>query len=246
MPEDRARLEIGSYGERSAEAVLQFLSAVNDSHDGLLAFLNLLDRRNRSGAALDPRAVVKQLQPRSRRLPEDYDYYANVAAPPPRRLGLRPSRRILQQLVPAEQRLEVVSIAVASPGIWAFLGALNPLAAINDFISQRHERKKDNAYRNDAERDRLSIENRHGEIENGLLEMQLVRERLDLARALGIQQEDQRLLLSSFAVRPLIQLDAVTERDMAFPAAELPEMRELDQRMKRDQPDSEPPPRSLS
>jgi hypothetical protein len=238
--EQQARLEIGSQGERSAASILQFLNAVTDSHDGLLAFLNMFDRG--SGATMDPAQVMRRLSHRRTRpssINEITDGYATGLSTqadygPPPTTGLRadlrrrPPTPVLHALTPRDQRLQVVKIAVASPGIWEFLGALNPLTFINDFLAQRHERNKDFTYRNEAERRRLDAENRRLEIENEIQEVQLVRDRLQLAQALGISPEDQRVLLNRFAVRPLLELDTVIDRGMAFPPSAIEDEADLD------------------
>lgn len=195
MPEEKARLRVGSYGHRPVVEVQLFLRAVEDSHDGCLAFLNLLDRRAdfHGSASVDPRRALQLLQKSERE----------------GRYGL------VNQVVGPDERLVVAQVAIASPGFWEFLGALNPLTFINDYLEGRHERRKDRAYREDAERRRMDLENQ-------LLETRVVQERLQLATALGMNPRDQSDLLSRLAITPLLELDEVAARGMAFPMSALP------------------------
>lgn len=196
MPEERARLRVGSYGHRPVFQVQVFLRAIEDSHDGLLTFLNLLDRGAdfHGSAPLDPRQALRLLQ----------------KSPHERPFGL------VNQVVGPEEHLVVSAVAIASPGFWEFLGALNPLTFINDFLEGRHDRRKDRDYREDAERRRLDLENQ-------LLETRVVQERLQLAQALGMHPREQVELLSRLAIEPLLELESVADRGMAFPMSALPE-----------------------
>src|SRR4051794_35010663 len=60
--------------------------------------------------------------------------------------------------VPAARRLRVARVVMRSPGFWEFLGALNPLQQLREYLNDRHERSKDRGYRNDNERERLAVE----------------------------------------------------------------------------------------
>tara|TARA_R110002096_G_scaffold163184_1_gene330537 strand:+ start:53 stop:550 length:498 start_codon:yes stop_codon:yes gene_type:complete len=68
---------------------------------------------------------------------------------------LRSSEDIRQFILP-EDVLEIGVVKFESPGFWEFLGALNPLDQIRQFISDRHERSKDIEYRNAAEKKNLN------------------------------------------------------------------------------------------
>lgn len=216
MPEERARLRIGSYGHRSVLDVQLFLRAIEDSHDGFLAFLNLLDRRRdfHGSAPVDPRQALRLLQKSER----------------------EGRYRLVNQMIASDELLFVTEVAIASPGFWEFLGALNPLTFINDFLQARHERRKDRDYREDAERRRMDLENQ-------LLETRVVQERLQLANALGMHPREQIELLSRLAIEPLLELDEVGDRGMAFPMSAFPEAMQIEAReqARGTPPSSEPP-----
>jgi len=62
-----------------------------------------------------------------------------------------------EQLIP-EYRLEVRRISIHSPGFWEFLGGLNPLQQLREYLNDRHERRKDHDYRILADKERISLE----------------------------------------------------------------------------------------
>lgn len=204
MPEVRARLQIGSYGERGVPAVVQFLDEVEAAHDGLLTLLNVLDP-NQEGLGQGPRSrgpdpiLIRKLL---------------KGASHPR--GTIVARR--------NERLVITRVAISSPGIWEFLGALNPLVALNTFLEGKHERRKDREYREHADRGRLNVEIERMEIENQLLATQLVQDRLQVGRDLGLSPSDQVLLLERFGIDPLLRLGRVVDQGMAFPASALGEI----------------------
>lgn len=86
-----------------------------------------------------------------------------------------------------------------SPGFWEFLGNLNPLKIICDYLQQRHERLKDRQYRNRAEEEKLALE-------NAILRNQVVKERVDLLRQVGVPNEEVQLILTNYLASPLEKL----------------------------------------
>lgn len=96
-------------------------------------------------------------------------------------------RRIIQ----TEDVLELGIVQFESPGFWEFLGALNPLEQIRQYLNDRHERKKDNEFRNRAEEKKL-------ELENERLAAQVFSERVDGLAKAGFSNEDiRRIILPS-------------------------------------------------
>jgi hypothetical protein len=61
--------------------------------------------------------------------------------------------------------LVVSRVVFESPGFWEFLGNLNPLEVLRNYLNDRHEREKDREYRSAAERERLAIANALGRLE---------------------------------------------------------------------------------
>lgn len=137
--------------------------------------------------------------------------YAAVAATeavmrygPPRRylppLWTLPTR--LPDDARAAEQLIVHRVVLESPGIWEFLGTLNPLEVLRKYLVDRHERRQDREYREGAERRRLEIENALGELE-------VVRRLAELEREFGpdsIPEEVRRRLWAAEVREPMERL----------------------------------------
>lgn len=117
--------------------------------------------------------------------------------------GLRRIRRVLDVVVP-EDKLRLRSVVVQSPGFWEFLGALNPLEVLRKYLSDRHERKKDIDYRNKLEAEKKSLENEK-------LYTEVVQEKLELLRNIGVPEDKIREVFLNHVVNPLKRLDAVQD-----------------------------------
>jgi hypothetical protein len=61
--------------------------------------------------------------------------------------------------MPVGHPLVVSRVTLASPGFWEFMGSLNPLEVLRQYLNDRHERRKDDRFRSPAEAERLAIEN---------------------------------------------------------------------------------------
>ena len=110
-------------------------------------------------------------------------------------LSIVPSRRLL-----------VSKISIASPGFWEFIGSLNPLLQLREYLNDRHRRRQDQQYREQAERERL-------ELDNELLQQQVFekqnavfRDRIDICRAIGMPDDQIRQLVWSQLGEPLSRL----------------------------------------
>src|SRR5690606_29760866 len=71
--------------------------------------------------------------------------------------------------IPPQDRLVLNRVRIESPGFWEFLGSLNPLLHIREYLNDRHRRRQDQEYREASEKKRL-------ELENELLQAQIERE----------------------------------------------------------------------
>lgn len=77
--------------------------------------------------------------------------------------------------IPVGHPLVVSQVTLRSPGFWEFMGSLNPLEVLRQYLNDRHERRKDDTFRSPAEAERLAIE-------NASLKLDVVRQYLDLQR----------------------------------------------------------------
>lgn len=128
------------------------------------------------------------------------DFYEPIGIPEFRRASLSPIE------IPPPDRLVLNRVRIESPGFWEFLGSLNPLQHIREYLNDRHRRRQDIEYREPSEKKRL-------ELENALLQAQIereqnsvLRERIQIYRELGYSNEEvQRILWASVGL-PLSQL----------------------------------------
>lgn len=102
-------------------------------------------------------------------------------------------------VVPPRDRLVLAAVQLHSPGAWDFLGKLNPLEVIRQYLCDRHERRKDKNYREAAERRRL-------ELENQMLEGKVLKEKIGIAKSLGATDADLAPLLNELVLEPLRRL----------------------------------------
>ena len=83
----------------------------------------------------------------------------------------------------------------------------------SSYLNDRHERQKDHAYRAENEKRRL-------ELENSLLENKVLRERIDMAKSIGVTDQELTPLLNELVYKPLRRLDGPQDRG-AIETAEL-------------------------
>jgi NACalpha-BTF3-like transcription factor len=122
-----------------------------------------------------------------------------------------PSIRKPEEMVLPDDRIQLTSIVIKSPGFWEFLGNINPLEVIRKYLCDRHERKKDEAYRNQQEKER-------GELENEKLRTQIVQEKIKVLKNLGVPEEKIRKALFEHVIKPLGELDAIQDKRLVVDA----------------------------
>jgi hypothetical protein len=116
-----------------------------------------------------------------------------------------PQIEFLESTLP-EYKLEVKWIQIESPGFWEFLGALNPLQQIREYLNDRHKRRQDREYREKAERERLLLENELIRRQIWEKENSVFRERINILREIGFSDEEIRRLIWVYVSQPLIAL----------------------------------------
>ncbi len=108
------------------------------------------------------------------------------------------SRRIYPP-IPNSARPIVLRIRFASDGHWDILGLGSVLEVIRKGINDHEERKKDRAYRNEAEQTRLDLE-------NGARVQDLLERTIATMRTLGLSEEEIRESIADQITRPLNSL----------------------------------------
>lgn len=113
----------------------------------------------------------------------------DFAASPWSRRRLRPAE------VYPEDRLTVTKISIQSPGWAIFEGVAGPLETLRKFLNDRHERKRDEAWRD-------ATDHENAELENELLRAQAERERIgairdynDLLKEAGLTDDERQRVL---------------------------------------------------
>jgi hypothetical protein len=216
------------------DRVAQFLSALEEAYNGILLVDTLLNDYALNALSDEHgRVVVRRDREGGRftRLEHDllrakrrsWDYTSLLSSE---------SLRAAGDLFAERLRLRVHSIQVASPGVWEFLGTLNPLEVIRKWKQDSHERKKDDEYRSEAERVRLALDNaeKRGKIEaqefdneakrkqvaaqieaqmieNERKRLEVFEARVKLAKELGATNDDLNRLFQGLVRRPLKQLE---------------------------------------
>ena len=90
--------------------------------------------------------------------------------------------------LPPNARLTLERVRIESPGIWEFVGSLNPLQQIREYLKDRHSRRQDREYREDLERERL-------ELDNEAQRNKVRRQQIETMRDLGFDEEYIRCVI---------------------------------------------------
>ena len=194
------------------DEALSFLTDIQDAYENLYA-LNL--------------KIAEAKQKYSER--NEFSWRYNSRRKPP---ALNPTRKFSELLLP-DEKLVIHKVNIASPGIWEFLGTLNPLQQLREYAKDRHERRKDKEWREGEEQRQMSLENQRREqevkraelenirletsaleesqkadLENRRLETSIIQEQINLLHSIGYSDEQIRKLLNAHYYKPLSRLDA--------------------------------------
>ena len=159
MAEETGKLVIAAERGGSVAEILAFLSDLENAYLALY--------------------TLDLLWPPARRWPLPY------AFPP---FGSPQFVPLTTDALPPNARLKLERVRIESPGIWEFLGSLNPLQQIREYLNDRHKRRQDREYREDLERERL-------ELENEAQRNSVLRERIATMRDLGLDEEYIRYMI---------------------------------------------------
>jgi hypothetical protein len=181
---EQGRLRILSEGGRPVSDVLQLLEAFASAYDGLSLAEKIL---------------------------EGYASTASGNSRLSRRRWLRYILKLtdhgIRRTLSVDDQLILASVELSSPGFWEFMGSLMPLEVLRQYLNDRHQRRQDRAYRERRE-------NRQLELQNQLLENQVMRERIAIAREAGMTDQDFSQLLGRFVIEPFRQIDQVAAQGM--------------------------------
>lgn len=96
----------------------------------------------------------------------------------------------------AAEPIRLDEVSVSSPGFWDFVGSLNPLEVLRTYLNDLHSRRKDESYRNALEEEKMRIENENRRLANEKLKNEVLRERIELMREIGLTNEEIQKILS--------------------------------------------------
>lgn len=191
MPQEKGKLRVHGQGEVEVELITEYLGDLKHAYDSVLVF----------------ESVIAGLIRASREIPFPWHPLGmHIGWPLGPRRAVRyvrdwpPTAEEISSLVPHSEQLVLFAVQLSSPGFWEFLGKLNPLEVIRQYLNDRHERRKDREYRESAERRRLTLENLS-------LENRVLSERMRLAKELGASDQDLAPLLNELVYKPLTALD---------------------------------------
>ena len=187
MEEADRILRIYGHGQIEAVRIRQFLADYEHSYSSISVFMNML-----SEESLD--------MDRRFRLSRGYPFLYHDASLTKNFNEWPPKRGEIESHASLEDGLIIEAVRLESPGFWDFLGKLNPLEVTRKYLNDRHERRKDREYRESAERRKL-------ELENLKLENEVIRERIDMARSVGVSEKELSPLFDTLVANPLRLLD---------------------------------------
>ncbi len=117
------------------------------------------------------------------------------------------------QVLP-EYRLQLTRVSIQSPGFWEFLGGLNPLQQMREYLRDRHERRKDREYRETAEKEKLKLENELLQREIIEKDTGILRDQIVILREIGLTDVEVRQVVWARLGKPLSQLGRHQDRGL--------------------------------
>lgn len=197
-----SRLRLAASGPFSVADGRDFLQALEDSYDSLVAFESIM-------------IEMQQRERRGRRYRPDPFYSQTWGWSLPIDVGSR---------VRPSDKLILSAVRIESPGFWELLGNANPLEVIRKYLKDRHERRRDTGWRDDRAAETWSLHNERLRLENAALETSVMRDRLALLHELELSDEELKPLLNQLVHRPLEQLDRFQDQGIVDAPEEEPEL----------------------
>jgi hypothetical protein len=185
-------LRINGNSGASVEDVSKYLKALDYAYNSAYVFNN----------------IVKQA--------EELNNTYNRSLPIPLRNLLwlnwwNPNEEKIASFVPLKYRLTLEKVNINSPGFWEFVGALNPLQFIREYLKDNHERKKDRKYREEDE-EKLA------DLQIQLKEIEVIEKKAKLLKELSATEEDIDILISELLAKPLKELSSFQDTNLIIDA----------------------------
>ncbi len=201
MAEEYGILTIEGVRGGTVEEICDYLLSIENAYGNLYAFDLFVDRAQQIAFG-NERSTISGIE-RS-----DNDLLITVETEP---AGRRPSygSRSLRALKPfknveglvlPDDKLRLMSVVIQSPGVWEFLGSLNPLETLRKYLNDRHEHRKDREYREALEREQLALKNEK-------LRTEVLLDKAMALREVGMPEDQIRYVLSEHITKPLASID---------------------------------------
>jgi len=214
MAEEKSTIKIKAERLGTVKEIRKMLKDFDNAYNSIYAFNFLVDslqtdkerqRRYRKDEFYDLRKTWRDLY-KQRDFPYDPIFFEIFWDRYLRRfdgnrinlIELQKNLKIDKIVLPSES-LVINRVNIQSPGFWEFLGSLNPLQQIREYLKDRHERNKDRKFksRQEEELGELSIMEKKNNI---------VSQRIEILKGLGYSEAEIRQLVNSMIVEPLNKL----------------------------------------
>jgi hypothetical protein len=110
------------------------------------------------------------------------------------------------------------SAKFSSPGVWEFLGGLNPLNFVLELIKLWRVSSEGRRYRNSHEQKVAQLEEQRLFLQNQLLSNQIVRERLDILRQVGVSEPVIQENILGPMISSLVELTTAADQQAIDPS----------------------------
>jgi hypothetical protein len=186
MPNEQGSLRIYSGRSGTVAEVTSYLQDLESAYDKIYLFYQMMGIFNRESPSFRSWGL----------------YWHEFSAFPFPLLSLEAS----PEYILPDDKLIIGRIQIESPGFWEFLGSLNPLQQIREYLNDRHRRRQDREYREQLERNRLALENELIQRQVWEMENSILHDRITVMREMGFSDEEIRSLVWVNVGRPLIVL----------------------------------------
>ena len=117
---------------------------------------------------------------------------------PFQRIGHFGHATIEPDMIPPNVRLSLERVRIESPGFWEFAASLNPLQQIREYLNDRHHRRQDREYREEAEKERLEFDNQLIQRKIEEKDIAAFREMMQIMREFGYDENDIRRFIWTY------------------------------------------------
>jgi len=214
MSTERISIRINAERLGTVKEVRKFLKDLEQAYKSIYGFIFLVDilysererkRKLRKDHYEEMRRYFKEIYFK-KNFPYDplfFEFFweRNIYASDYEKINLLEVSKKLKynKLLLAEDELILKKVNIQSPGFWEFLGSLNPMEQLREYLNDRHERAKDKNYRmrQEEELGELSIlEKKEG----------IIKQRIETLKSLGYSDLEIKQLVNSLIVKPLNKL----------------------------------------